>query len=173
MSKITQRRGLKQPCKSTTKQRNDDCKTFHNTSLEEFLANQGFFVGIPTGNSMWPMLRSKKDQFVIITITEELEIGDVALFRQMDKLILHRVINRDKDAYTLKGDNCMSCELVSHQEIIGKLQGFYRGNSYFDCTLSNTYKFYCKTLKLHYLTNKIIQSAKSNLRRLQKSRECN
>lgn len=150
---------------------NEVSASFEAATIKSVLSNQGFYVGLPTGNSMWPMLRNRKDQFVIIPITEEIEPGEVALFQQKGKLILHRVINRNESEYTLRGDNCVSCEHTPREAIIGKLKGFYRGNSYFDCTQSVMYRLYCRTIKTHYLANKICQAAKSLPRRLKRKAE--
>lgn len=168
MSKNKYGKDSKHPCQRTTTLKKDIEKTIQPASIKGVLEYQGFYVGLPTGNSMWPMLRNRKDQFVIIPITEEIKPGEVALFQQKGKLILHRVINRNGSEYTLRGDNCVSCEHAPHEAIIGKLKGFYRGNSYFDCTQSVMYRLYCRTTKSHYLANKIFQAAKSLPRRLKR-----
>lgn len=143
-----------------------DAKSTMSVTIEEALESEGFYVGLPTGNSMWPMLRSGKDHFVIVPVSKSMLIGDVALFRQNEKLILHRIINRNENEYTMRGDNCISCEHVSHKAIIGKLSGFYRGSSYFDCEHSVIYSIYCRSLVFHYLTNRTLQALKAFFRRL-------
>lgn len=168
MSRIDQSSNSKHPCEATMRLSVVIGKTIKKPSIEDVLTNQGFYVGIPTGNSMWPMLRNKKDQFIIIPITEEIRIGDVVLFQQKEKMILHRVIYCNGNEYTLRGDNCISYELAPHEAIIGKLQGFYKGSTYYDCTQSTLYKLYCKTLKLHYLWNMVLQAVKNRLRRLRR-----
>ncbi|MEG0789226.1 MAG: S26 family signal peptidase [Alistipes sp.] len=57
------------------------------------------------GYSMRPLLRNERDTVVLRPYRgEELKIYDVVLFRSGDHYILHRIVHRDGENFTLAGD---------------------------------------------------------------------
>lgn len=95
--------------------------------IEEALKEQGLFVSTISGNSMYPMLRDRKDIVVICPCEGRLSKYDVALYRVGDRYILHRIIRALPDSYVICGDNCINREYgITDKQILGVLTGFYR-----------------------------------------------
>lgn len=112
--------------------------------LGDVLKKRGIYVGTVNGTSMVPMLRNKKDTVIIKPLTGKLKKYDVALYKKRNLYVLHRIVKVVPNGYVICGDNCMNLERdITDEQIIGKLEGFYRGerrislNSFF-------YKLYCR-----------------------------
>lgn len=71
------------------------------------------------GTSMQPTLC--QGDLLTLAPSSSFEKGDVALFRYHGRHILHRVVDIDGDRYTMRGDNCLSCEIVDRKDIVAKL----------------------------------------------------
>ena len=96
--------------------------------LGEIIKRKGVYVGTVNGNSMFPMLRNKKDTVIIRPVTGELKKYDIPLYRKRNMYVLHRIVKVMSDGYIICGDNCVNLETdVTDEQIIGKLEGFYRG----------------------------------------------
>lgn len=95
--------------------------------IEEALKEQGLFVSTISGNSMYPMLRDRKDIVMICPCEGRLSKYDVALYRAGGRYILHRVIKVLPDSYVICGDNCINREYgITDKQILGVLTGFCR-----------------------------------------------
>ena len=82
------------------------------------IANECFFAWVESeiksgrsvkfrvkGNSMMPLLRNGKDEVVVGPYDkEELKLFDVILFRQTDRYVLHRIIQKRDSRYLMQGD---------------------------------------------------------------------
>lgn len=55
-------------------------------------------------------------------------VGDVVLFRYHGRHILHRVVGIEGDRYTMRGDNCVACEVAEGKDIVAKLVGVKKKN---------------------------------------------
>lgn len=97
--------------------------------IENVLASEGLFVNTTAGVSMWPMLRDRRDVIVIRPLRdgERLKIGDVPLYRDGDRYVLHRVVGVHDGWYAIRGDNCLPTERVPDDRILGVLCEFHRG----------------------------------------------
>ena len=73
------------------------------------------------GNSMMPLLRNGKDEVVVGPYDkEELKLFDVILFRQTDRYVLHRIIQKRDSRYLMQGDGgCRFYEECEDTDIIG------------------------------------------------------
>ncbi|MGN0261916.1 MAG: S26 family signal peptidase [Eggerthellaceae bacterium] len=109
------------PFHSNAQSPDDFYTPFASTSktIEEVLSTEGYYLGLPNGNSMWPLLRHQKDQFLVVPLTEPLKKNDIALFRIGEKHILHRVVGFYDGGYVMRGDNCINCEYIPHQQVLG------------------------------------------------------
>jgi signal peptidase I len=60
---------------------------------------------VVTGNSMEPLLHA--DDLVFVRDDPYYEVGDVAAYRseQLDKLVLHRIVEREDGSFVFQGDN--------------------------------------------------------------------
>lgn len=112
--------------------------------LCDVLAKKGIYVGTVNGNSMFPMLRNRKDTVIIRPVTDRLKKYDIALYRKRNLYVLHRIVKVMPDGYIICGDNCMNLETdITDEQIIGKLEGFYRGERQISMQ-GLGYKLYCR-----------------------------
>lgn len=119
-------------------------------SIEEALYNYGTITYKVSGKSMEPMILSNND---IVTIKRKtnstiLHENDVVLYRQKDKLILHRIVEiLPRGRYVTLGDNCSRKEYgILEDDIIGILTSFKHNGVHYDIT-NQKYKEYIKRLR--------------------------
>ena len=103
-------------------------------NIEQMLLENGLCVTGVTGVSMLPMLRQGEDRVLLVRPTLPLPPDAVALYRRGQDYVLHRVIGYGNGVYILRGDNCAAEETVPEEQILGVLSGFWRGETYHDCT---------------------------------------
>ena len=114
-----------------------------NRSIEEQLQKDGFLLKLTIGKSMEPMLHQWQEQPVIKALGRKPKRFDVVLFKRNNgQYVLHRIIGMKGDRYRIRGDNCYETELVSASQLLGILEGFYRGERYIDCEKDKAYRFY-------------------------------
>ena len=104
--------------------------------MAETLQNGGKVILTITGTSMLPLLRHKKDRVCLIKPQEQpLKKHDLPLFvREDSKYILHRIIKVTRSGYAIAGDNqCVTEYPVRHSQVIGVVQGIWRGDRYISC----------------------------------------
>lgn len=101
-------------------------------SIEQQLAEQGFFVSTTVGVSMRPMLRNRRDRVIVLPIgSERLKKYDLPLYRRADgRYILHRIIGVRDGSYVIRGDNTYCKEYVPDEQILGYVSEFYRGGKH-------------------------------------------
>ena len=98
-------------------------------TIEQQIAENGFYISTTVGVSMRPMLRNRRDR-VIIRSTEgkRLSKWDLPLYKRPDgKYVLHRVIEVRDGYYVIRGDNTYAKEHVPDDWIVGVMTEFYRG----------------------------------------------
>lgn len=101
--------------------------------ITEVIESGGVFRLWPRGTSMMPLLRQGEDS-VSLALPENVEIGDVVLYRRKNgQFVLHRIISKTDNGYTMCGDNQYILERdIAHSQLIAKVVGIYRGEQYFD-----------------------------------------
>ena len=101
-----------------------------NQTIEQQIAENGFYVSTTVGTSMRPMLRNRRDRVIIRpTDGKRLSKWDLPLYKRPDgKYILHRIIGVRDGYYIIRGDNTYAKEKVPDEWIIGVMTEFYRGN---------------------------------------------
>lgn len=104
-------------------------------SVDTMLEADGFCITGISGVSMLPMLRQGEDRVVLVRPTFPLAVGTVVLFRRGKERVLHRIVAIRNGVYVIRGDNCIGSDLVAENQIIGVLVGFWRGETYHDCTV--------------------------------------
>lgn len=98
-----------------------------------------------TGYSMMPMLHNGRDAVELILPDGLCKKGDVILYRREDgRYILHRIISAKGETYICCGDNQAEKEMVSHSQVLARMDGFFRKGKHYALTCGN-YCFY-KTL---------------------------
>lgn len=120
-------------------------------TIEEVIRERGFYVTVPKGTSMYPLLIGGKHDICIVK-ADEIEKYDVALYRrESGENVLHRVLDIDSDGYVCCGDNQWVLERgVKREQIIGKLDNWHKGNKEYtvrDKRYQRYVKFWCKSLK--------------------------
>lgn len=80
------------------------------------------------GVSMYPLIRGGKDKIVLSPCSPgELRPMDVVLFRYIGQHLLHRIIRRDGDLLTIKGDGSyVAMEICNVFNVIGRVQAVIR-----------------------------------------------
>lgn len=80
------------------------------------------------GVSMYPLIRGGKDKIVLSPYSPgELRPMDVVLFRYRGQHLLHRIIRRDGDLLTIKGDGSyVAMEICNVFDVIGRVQAVIR-----------------------------------------------
>ncbi len=80
------------------------------------------------GVSMYPFIRGGKDEIVLSPCSkEELKPMDVILFRYEGKHILHRIIRKNDNQLTIKGDGSYNAkETCTVDDVVGRVQSIIR-----------------------------------------------
>ena len=118
-------------------------------NIEEMLRAEGVYISTTVGISMYPLLRSRRDNVIIRPLRRGLKRLDVPLYKRGDTYILHRIIGFRGDDLIIRGDNCYNKEIVPRSEVIGIATEFYRGERYFTED-APWYKLYsCGVVFLH------------------------
>lgn len=99
------------------------------------LDKNGAIAFVPSGNSMWPILKNKGQSVIVVKKTARLDRFDVALYERPNGVyVLHRVMKPEQDGYTICGDSQFSTERVKEEQVFGVMTGFYRGKKFVSCT---------------------------------------
>ncbi len=81
------------------------------------------------GSSMFPLVRYQKDYVTIVQLTDAPAAGDIVLFSQNDKYIVHRVWEVREGKILTWGDNCPGPDGWNPPEaILGKVVLIERGS---------------------------------------------
>ena len=127
------------------------------TTIEEELMRSGRCLIQTVGSSMEPLLHERSTTVVIERCKEVPQRGDVVLFRfgeESDAMyVLHRVIAKRGNIYRTRGDHCIRCESVPQEKILGRMKGYFDGETYVDCAADPGYRKYVRSLGARYLDN--------------------
>ena len=97
------------------------------------LENGGRARLIVTGNSMYPMLRHRRDAVWLVPLTRQPQKRDLILYqRESGQYVLHRIVTTVRDgAFCCSGDNQWELEPMQEKQIIALVEGFERkGKTY-------------------------------------------
>lgn len=102
--------------------------------LEEIIASVGCAVVQGTGTSMLPLIRNSTDRMLILAKKDRKPARpEIAVYRRGDRLIAHRILGTEPDGTLLiRGDNQTLWERVPPEDVIGTVEGVYRGDRYLD-----------------------------------------
>lgn len=106
------------------------------TSIKTELEESNVLIYTNKGVSMMPLLRQNRDLMIIEKkIPGQLKKYDAVLFmRANGQYVLHRILKvREKD-YWIVGDNCVSGEYVTEDQILGVLTGVIRDGKQINVT---------------------------------------
>lgn len=115
------------------------------------LIEDGFQEGLSvtlgvTGNSMYPLLRHKRDSVVLAPCDKyALKRGDLPLYRRQNgQFVLHRIVRVEKDSYTLVGDAQTELEIgLPKENILAVVTGINRKGKFFPVT-NRRYRLYVR-----------------------------
>jgi phage repressor protein C with HTH and peptisase S24 domain len=77
-----------------------------------------------TGSSMTPFFTDGKTSVTVKHIEKELQKYDVILFKYQESYKLHRIIQMKDNRIVVSGDNLLSKEIVTFNDIIGVVESF-------------------------------------------------
>lgn len=103
------------------------------TLIEKYIKENGEFIAIPVGTSMYPMLRNRRDSVYLIRYNGEgLKKYDLPVYKRSDGTqVMHRVMGKDENGYIMCGDNQWTLEKgIKDDAIIAVAKGFYRDEHY-------------------------------------------
>lgn len=138
--------------------------------IEEVLEEKGIYISTTVGNSMYPMLRNRRDTIIIRPVHGRLKKYDIPLYKRGNDYILHRIVEVTSYGYVICGDNCLNKEYrVTDQQIVGVLSGFYRDNKEIDMD-GVGYRLYCRLwvalYPFRYITKRFWMHAKALIKKV-------
>lgn len=99
---------------------------------QEVLNKNGFIISTVIGNSMYPLLRERKDSVHLVKLNSEPKRYDVVLYQRSNgQYVFHRILKVKNNQLVLCGDNQWKKEIIIKEQIIGIGIGFYRKERYF------------------------------------------
>lgn len=103
-----------------------------NSSLETELKKGNICVQTTVGDSMFPMLRDRRDTVIIEPVKGRLKRYDLPLYRRPNgQYVLHRILKVKPEGYVICGDNrYVKEDSVPEEWILGVVTGFYRNNRF-------------------------------------------
>ena len=132
------------------------------TLIEKYIRENGEYITVPNGTSMYPMLRHRRDSVHLVRYDGKgLKKYDLPVYKRHDgSHVMHRCIGKNEDGYIMCGDNQWVHEYgIKEEQIIAVSKGFYRDERY----ISNSnviYKLYCRlwcfSLRLRKLALRVI-----------------
>ena len=117
------------------------------TLIEQYIKENGDFIAIPVGTSMYPMLRNRRDSVYLIRYDGKgLKKYDLPVYKRTDGTqVMHRCLGKDENGYIMCGDNQWVLEHgIQDSQIIAVAKGFYRDEKY----IPNESKAYIAYYKL-------------------------
>ena len=105
-------------------------------SQRAIIEREGFVLPKTSGSSMRPLIWGEDHCVVVVPLVGEPAVGDILMFRQSldGRNIVHRVVAVEGDAarrvYIARGDNCLGCERVTRDQIIGRVAEAHRLSGY-------------------------------------------
>lgn len=103
------------------------------TLIEKYINENGEFIAIPVGTSMYPMLRNRRDSVYLVKYNGEgLKKYDLPVYKRTDGTqVMHRCLGKDEQGYIMCGDNQWFLEHgIQEHQIIAVAKGFYRDEKY-------------------------------------------
>lgn len=104
--------------------------SFSKTITEE-LEKFGKISFVPSGDSMWPTIKGKRQSVIVCKKEGRLSPYSIGLFIRPDgRVVLHRVLEVSDNGYVFCGDSQFNKERVPSDRVIGVAIGYYRGKNY-------------------------------------------
>lgn len=126
------------------------------TLIEQYIKENGDFIAIPVGTSMYPMLRNRRDSVWLVKYDGNgLKKYDLPVYKRLDGTqVMHRCLGKDENGYIMCGDNQWVLEHGIHDDqIIAVAKGFYRDEKYIS-TNNIFYKLYYRSWSMNLYLRK-------------------
>lgn len=119
--------------------------------LSEVIESGGEFELYPRGTSMLPLIREGRDSVILVS-PDDPKIGDIVLYRRKcGQYVLHRIVGRESEFFTMCGDNQTKAERgIAREQIIAKVKLLRRDGITFDCASAKYRKWVKKWLNMTY-----------------------
>ena len=96
-----------------------------------------------TGNSMSPFLVHERGEILISPPDGNWKKGDMAFYQRTNgQYVMHRIIGEKEGRYICLGDNTITLEYISPEQMIGMVSAFKRGEKRIE-VCNRYYKLYC------------------------------
>ncbi len=103
-------------------------------SRRSIIEQNGFGLSMTHGKSMRPLIWGGRHCVAVAPLSGEPQPGDLLMFRDAscgrEINIVHRLVEvrqvGDHSVYITRGDNCLGCEFVSRDRIIGRVTEVHR-----------------------------------------------
>lgn len=91
-------------------------------TIREVLDSGGEFTMFPGGTSMLPLIVQDRDSVTLVK-AESYCVGDIAFYKRSGgEFVLHRIIGKQNDTFTMCGDNQISPEYgIMPEQIIARV----------------------------------------------------
>ena len=119
--------------------------------LSEVIGSGGEFELYPRGTSMLPLIREGRDSVILIS-PDSPDAGDIVLYRRSGgQYVLHRIVGREGELFTMCGDNQTKVERgIAVGQIIAKVKLLKRDGRTVDCESAEYRKWVKKWLNMTY-----------------------
>lgn len=134
------------------------------------ISNGGEFRLFHKGKSMMPLLREGVDSVLLTELSNEPKKNDIVVYkRSSGELVMHRIVKIKGQQYVMCGDNHSELEYgITRDDILAKVKGVYRADTYIDIENNKKYKKYVKKLPLRRLKIRLIDIPIDHLRHPEK-----
>lgn len=103
-------------------------------SRRSIIEQNGFGLSMTHGKSMRPLIWGGRHCVAVVPLNGDPQPGDLLMFRDAGRgreiNIVHRLVEvrpaGDHSVYITRGDNCLGCECVSRDRIIGRVTEVHR-----------------------------------------------
>lgn len=117
------------------------------------------------GVSMLPMLRQGIDTVEIAPLPEKLRKYDLPVYQYPSgKYVMHRIVKVKEDHYVCLGDNTYAYERITHDQMLGVVSAFKRGEKRIEAD-ALSYRVYSCVWVTIYPVRKVYRRCRSWLRR--------
>ena len=114
----------------------------YGTDQAEQLEKNGYYLSVPRGISMRPMVLNKEGILEVHKLTEPAKRYDLVMYIRSGSVgVIHRVVKVREDDYVIIGDNCWRYEYVPKEDVKGIVTRFYRKGKWYDVD-NRWYKLY-------------------------------
>lgn len=133
--------------------------------VERLLGEGGEVTITIRGNSMQPVLRDGRDKVVLRRCEgDEVQRGDVMLFRYRGGYVLHRVVGVDGERITFAGDgNYKLYEQALRTDIVARMVAYCKDGRRVECTDREWLRYSRLWMALPMLLRRVILGVKRRL----------